>query len=288
MATRHSSIYGRPDLDKIDIIANSRVVNNIASLTVQAGALAVTGTPSNAVLVIPSGPTLGNVPNATTFQGNLTAEGNTVIGNEGGDNLTISSSQITSANIPVGTPATNGVFFTVNSSNEIVRGTSPSFDGNTLTFNAGQGVEFETANLLDDYEEGTWTPDPNTFISGAQDGTYTKIGQEVTICFRLLNDSTRFINEDLAVRIGNLPFNGQGSAVDHAGDAFYIAGPTDNNNLLYSQFNVKIRLSTGNELSFFDPRDAGTEWRDIAIQPSVPGSSIPSEIHVTFTYFTND
>lgn len=66
-------------------------------------------------------------------------------------------------------------------------------DGNLVIGTAGKGIDFSadphaagmTSELLDDYEEGTWTP---TVIDGAitgtgitYNGTYTKIGRLVYI-----------------------------------------------------------------------------------------------------------
>jgi len=42
-----------------------------------------------------------------------------------------------------------------------------------------------SANLLDDYEEGTWTPSFTNVNSGATSGTYTKVGNLVTCTMEL-------------------------------------------------------------------------------------------------------
>jgi len=63
--------------------------------------------------------------------------------------------------------------------------------GGNLVVNSGQGIDFSatagtgTSELLDDYEEGVWTPTA-TSQTGAittytSSGTYTKIGRSVTI-----------------------------------------------------------------------------------------------------------
>ena len=88
-------------------------------------------------------------------------------------------------------------------------------DGNLIIETAGHGINFHphggsNVNLLDDYEEGTWTPrlgggnNIGTYnITGT--GTYTKIG-------RLVFANLRFDNQDLnnsasgTVRIDQLPF----------------------------------------------------------------------------------
>jgi hypothetical protein len=68
--------------------------------------------------------------------------------------------------------------------------------GNLIVAN-GQGIDFSatpgtgTSELLDDYEEGTWTPTLNaTAFSGAtystQAGHYTKVGNQITLYFDII------------------------------------------------------------------------------------------------------
>ena len=68
-------------------------------------------------------------------------------------------------------------------------------NGNLVIGTAGKGIDFSTdphaagmtSELLDDYEEGTWTPIiVGTTTAGSasyslQEGTYTKIGRQVTV-----------------------------------------------------------------------------------------------------------
>ena len=70
------------------------------------------------------------------------------------------------------------------------------------------------ANLLDDYEEGTWTPTliasgTNPTVSyGSQSGTYTKIGRFVTCEFAIILST--FSGGSGDVRIAGLPFTSDG------------------------------------------------------------------------------
>jgi hypothetical protein len=87
--------------------------------------------------------------------------------------------------------------------------------GNLVIGTSGKGIDFSadpsaagmTSELLDDYEEGTWTP---TDASGAgltfnvQTANYTKIGRIVTVYLQFVYPST--LNGSNAV-IGGLPFN---------------------------------------------------------------------------------
>jgi len=62
-----------------------------------------------------------------------------------------------------------------------------------------------SANKLDDYEEGTWTPTINsgTMSSGAT-GTYTKVGRLVTVTYYIL--LTTMGGSTTPVQVGGLPF----------------------------------------------------------------------------------
>ena len=93
-------------------------------------------------------------------------------------------------------------------------------DGNIVFETAGTGIDFSansnnagmTSELLDDYEEGSWTPRVNrTSPSGAaanhtrQSGRYTKIGNVVTIWFDIVWDSAPNGSGDYV--IDSLPFS---------------------------------------------------------------------------------
>jgi hypothetical protein len=74
-----------------------------------------------------------------------------------------------------------------------------------ITFNG----DTATANALDDYEEGTWTPTVNTgSITGTSitySGTYTKVGRMVYISF-VANNSAGDINISSYVTFSGVPF----------------------------------------------------------------------------------
>lgn len=69
-------------------------------------------------------------------------------------------------------------------------------------------VSSSNANTLDDYEEGTWTPTisgstSGTVASGGRYGTYTKVGNLVTIWVTIVNPSATTISGNWQI---NLPF----------------------------------------------------------------------------------
>ena len=66
-------------------------------------------------------------------------------------------------------------------------------NGNLVIGTAGKGIDFSatshpagmTSELLNDYEEGTWTPTPGSGTFSSATGQYTKIGRIVTLQFNI-------------------------------------------------------------------------------------------------------
>ena len=106
-----------------------------------------------------------------------------------------------------------------------------------LAFPSGQGIDFSatagtgTSELLDDYEEGTWTPtltrltagDFSYSASGADEGTYTKIGRMVYAKFRINGTFTESTASG-AYLITGLPFTSPTN--NHLFSVFYTSGGT--------------------------------------------------------------
>lgn len=92
-------------------------------------------------------------------------------------------------------------------------------NGNLVIGTAGKGIDFSadphtagmTSELLDDYEEGTWTPTvgtnggDGTYSVTVNSATYTKIGNSVRISFDLTVNVT--VNPTGPLFIGGLPYN---------------------------------------------------------------------------------
>jgi hypothetical protein len=90
-------------------------------------------------------------------------------------------------------------------------------DGNLVIGTAGKGIDFSadpsaagmTSELLDDYEEGTWTPNQGAGLTvvGAfsSSGTYTKIGRQVVIN-GFVAGATSIAASFASVICTNLPF----------------------------------------------------------------------------------
>ncbi len=114
-------------------------------------------------------------------------------------------------------------------------------DGN-LVVASGHGISFAatddgsgtmSAELLDDYEEGTWTPSIKfgagntgmTFGYGPT-GNYTKIGNTVRIRFGF-----RFSNKGSStggIVVSGLPFSGEHSGYNHSGSTVIVLEATSN------------------------------------------------------------
>jgi len=124
-------------------------------------------------------------------------------------------------------------------------------NGNLVIGTAGKGIDFSidpsapgmTSELLDDYEEGTWTP---TDASGAglafatAAGWYTKVGRLVVATFRIIYPATANAS---ASTIGGLPFvSGSGGAQQHQGSG-----------LRYTDSNIAFSLANSGGSTEFVP-----------------------------------
>ena len=99
-----------------------------------------------------------------------------------------------------------------------------------ITFSAsGKGVHLgvttaTASNLLDDYEEGSWTPTTNTgqglTVNGAK---YTKIGQFVFLNFYVALTTISSTSSD-RLEIGGLPFTSNNQSVYGMGVISYMGG----------------------------------------------------------------
>jgi hypothetical protein len=129
-----------------------------------------------------------------------------------------------------------------------------------------------SANALDDYEEGTWTPTPTVGTVTLADAAYTKIGRKVTVTFNVFNFSDR--SSSSHIEFTNLPFTSDSSigSTANAGMHRYVnAGPALAFYIPRNQ--TKIQLFSLN---------AGSNWT--ATQYAHLNST-QSDIYVHLTYF---
>lgn len=114
---------------------------------------------------------------------------------------------------------------------------------------AGDGVNFSantpkagmTSQLLNDYEEGTWTPNqgPGLTVVGSfsSTGRYTKIGRSVTVIGSLIGSTSVACNAS-GLLVTNLPFTVAGSSVGAVGNG------NVNQSSTALAFNVQLYLMT--------------------------------------------
>ena len=152
-----------------------------------------------------------------------------------------------------------GIEFRVGNVKKLVLNSS----GN-LEMNSGSGIDFSatagtgTSELLDDYEEGTWTPTITGSTSGSVAGitinraAYTKIGNQVTVYFYI-----SAVNLDTAslvgnVEIGGLPFNSANSFMQLAAvnyTDFFSFDESDISVGGYVHSGTKVNLLKGSSVS---------------------------------------
>jgi len=164
----------------------------------------------------------------------------------------------------------SGTTLTIGASGDAVAlGSGASVSGLTLSdnilFNAASkgiylGVTSATAsNLLDDYEEGTWTPiyttsatDFTSVTYTYQIGRYTKIGDICYVEGRLRTDAITKGSASGNVLIGGLPFNCEGSesafnlnyANDFSGDNPISGLSRASNNQFFLYFRTAVNGNT--------------------------------------------
>ncbi len=158
-----------------------------------------------------SGGTVTSV--AATVPAFLSISGSPIT-NSGTLAITYSGTALPVANGGTGVTSSTGTSKTVLSSLPTfdttigVGGATASSSGSGITFPATQSAS-SNANTLDDYEEGTWTPNQGSGLTvvGAfsSAGTYTKVGRIVTVSF-VFTAATSLILSAVGVLCTNLPY----------------------------------------------------------------------------------
>jgi hypothetical protein len=133
------------------------------------------------------------------------------------DGVLLKDSQVTTDQINEKTSAAGVTIDSVLLKDGTVKATTTIGVGNATPAASGAGITFPAtqsassdANTLDDYEEGTWTPElKGSSVSGSQTygtrhGGYTKIGRQVTLNFFVQLTAKGTIAGDIS--LSNLPF----------------------------------------------------------------------------------
>lgn len=153
--------------------------------------------------------------------------------------------------------------------------------GNLVVGTSGKGIDFSatpgtgTSELLDDYEEGTWTPvlssdgvEP-TSVVGTFSGTYVKVGRMVTVWG--VASFTTYSNGTGIGRLSGLPFTcnssnaGRGAlgteqCVFSSGYTMVVMAPANNQTNIYPRQCGSAKDDAGVTLTTFAPSSATTKY----------------------------
>jgi len=148
-----------------------------------------------------------------------------------------------------------------------------SSSGNLLSADASKGIYLgvnsaTAANLLNDYEEGTWTPSytgstTGSVSYGSRGGTYTKIGNLVVAWFSLVNfTTTGSWAGDL--KVTGLPFTcNQTNNVRICNGVCRFYNINTNTN---TRFNVTMDVDSGQSYLIFIQSGDDTNWESIQVE----------------------
>jgi len=146
-------------------------------------------------------------------------------------------------------------------------------NGGGIDFSANANASGMTSELLDDYEEGTWTPGL-TFgtIDSTNWGRYVKIGSQVTIWFQSYNLN---VTSGQALEFKNLPFALTSSTQRFTGSCMtnHMDFPTG------TTFITPYMSDSYGGVRLFYSKDSGS-WSNLT-STHVPTTS---DVYVTMTY----
>jgi hypothetical protein len=211
----------------------------------------------------------GGPPNNATFSTSayIDSTGNMILGN---------STSPTQKLHVVG----NGLF----TGNVGIGSATPTTSGSGITFPATQSAS-TSANTLDDYEEGTWTPAYEglagsagslAYASGFPRGRYTKIGRLVVATGEI--ELTNKGSWSSGVRIAGLPFNLSATEI---AQGFCIAGFVD---FAAGELYLNTRNTGGASPLFYFDKTKDNAEREILFTTAVNNNST---FYFSLTYQTN-
>ena len=161
------------------------------------------------------------------------------------------------ANISIGTTLAVNTINEVTSANGVTVDGLSLKDGNVVPA-TGKGIDFSAASgsnagsanaLLDDYEEGTFTPTLSVGTLTTARGFYTKVGRICTVSFQIAGFSDTSSNS--AIRINNLPFSSSTdfsySGLGSIGIYRYISHSHDQLGLYVPDSSTELQLWSSNK-----------------------------------------
>ena len=121
------------------------------------------------------------------------------------------------------------------------------FTGGVTAFSSGialgVGVADTASNVLDDYEEGTWTPNVANATVSSSTGHYTKIGN---ICYITIQLALSAIGSGNPSQISGLPFTANATS-----NRMGLIGMVDSRNNSTSTVELHLRSDTNSTLLIF-------------------------------------
>lgn len=148
-------------------------------------------------------------------------------------------------------------------------------EGN-VAFPASQSASAD-ANTLDDYEEGTWTPDlsdgtNSDATQSTEFGNYTKIGRMVNVKFKLIISSLGSVSGEL--QINGLPFTAENVTNAHASGVVGFATAL----AITAAENITLRIVPNTAHIFLETWDVNTGTTGLTEAEYSADGSIEGEI----------
>jgi hypothetical protein len=143
-----------------------------------------------------------------------------------------------------------------------------------------------TANKLDDYEEGTWTPAWNatgtapTVTHSAQNGTYTKVGRLVTVKCQVQTNSSGISGGSGDLSITGLPFTSSNESDNGTAAISFVSFISLNSN--YTTFGIEAFRNT----TYFRWVQYGSNNSGLTVPVGNASSSNSVNVGFTATYYT--
>jgi len=160
-----------------------------------------------------------------------------------------------------------------------------------ITLASGHGINFSatsdgttmSSELLDDYEEGSFTPvvadssSGGNTASGTFLGQYIKIGKHVEIHCTLFNINTSGMTSSNSIHVRGLPFT-----ADLLGSSYLFGiGAVETDKITFENY-VVAKIQNGN--AFFVLRDNDVNVADSSIKISDINVSGGSDLSITLSY----
>lgn len=215
-----------------------------------------------------------------------------------GDN-TVASPAITSAS-----DTDTGLQFGTNEV-KVVNGNLDITDGNLIVA-SGHGIDFSatadgtgttTSELLDDYEEGTWTPEYTcsttapSITYNVQIGTYTKVGNLVTVGWRIRTTGPMASAGAGDIYVTNLPFVIGNTDFDQRGVAQIWSSNWDPgfnpNAVMGRKGEDNVQLTTQTATNSAPTTDLGGDFDNISATAFDTSSGTHNQTYCTLTYFVD-